>query len=64
MQSVVTAHIFLVARTTEIDTRYTNDKTYSVGNAPDFTPDDSFHRRVFSISVSIRNIRNLSIMSL
>ncbi len=64
MQSVVTAHIFLVARTTEIDTRYTNDKTYSVSNAPDFTPDDSFHRRVFSISVSIRNIRNLSIMSL
>jgi Tfp pilus assembly protein PilW len=64
MQNVVAARIFLVARTTEIDTRYTNDKTFSVSNAPDFTPDDSFHRRVFSISVSIRNIRNLNIMSL
>ena len=64
MQNVVTAHIFLVARTTEIDTRYTNNKTYSVSNAPDFEPNDSFHRRVFSISVSIRNIRNLNIMSL
>ena len=64
MQNVVAAHIFLVARTTEIDTRYTNNKTYSVSNAPDFAPNDSFHRRVFSISVSIRNIRNLNIMSL
>jgi len=64
MQNVVAARIFLVARTTEIDMRYKNDKTYSVSNAPDFEPDDSFHRRVFSISVSIRNIRNLNVMSL
>jgi type IV pilus assembly protein PilW len=63
MQSVVAAHVFLIARTTEIDSRYTNNKTYSISNAPDFTPNDSFHRRVFSISVSIRNIRNLNIMS-
>jgi type IV pilus assembly protein PilW len=64
MQNVIAARIFLVARTTEIDVRYTNDKTYSVSNSPDFEPDDSFHRRVFSISVSIRNIRNLNIMGL
>ncbi|MDH3614391.1 MAG: PilW family protein [Gammaproteobacteria bacterium] len=62
MQSVVAARIFLVARTTEIDTRYTNNKTYSISNAPDMVPGDSFHRRVFSTSVSIQNIRSMNKM--
>jgi type IV pilus assembly protein PilW len=62
MQSVVSARIFLLARTTEIDTRYTNDKTYSISNSPDFVPGDSFHRRVFSTNVSIQNVRSLNMM--
>jgi hypothetical protein len=62
MQGVVSARIFLLARTTDIDTRYTNDKTYSISNAPDFVPADSFHRRVFSTNVSIQNIRSLNMM--
>ena len=64
IQTVVSARIFLLARTTEIDTRYTNNKTYSLSNAPDFTPGDSFHRRVFSTSVSIQNIRSLNMMAI
>lgn len=64
VQTVVTARIFLLARTTEIDTRYTNTKTYSLSNAPDLTPGDSFHRRVFSTSVSIQNIRSLNLMAI
>jgi type IV pilus assembly protein PilW len=63
MQRVVSARIFILARTTDIDTRYTNDKVYSISNAPDFVPGDSFHRRVFSTNVTIQNIRSLSIMS-
>jgi type IV pilus assembly protein PilW len=62
MQTVVSARVFVVARTTEIDTRYTNNKTYTVSNAPDFVPGDSFHRRVFSTSVSIQNIRTMNMM--
>ena len=62
MQNVVSARIFLLARTTDIDTRYTNTKTYSVSNSGDFVPNDSFHRRVFSTSVSIQNIRTLNMM--
>jgi type IV pilus assembly protein PilW len=62
MQDVVAARIFLIGRTTEIDPRYTNTKTYSISNAPDFTPNDNFHRRVFSTSVSIQNIRTLNMM--
>lgn len=63
MQSVVAARIFLLARATEIDTRYTNNKTYSMSNSPNFVPGDAFHRRVFSTSVSIQNIRSMSMMS-
>lgn len=62
MQDVVAARIFLVARTTDIDTRYENTKTYSVSNSPDLVPGDSFHRRVFSTSVSIQNIRSMNMM--
>ena len=62
MQDVVTARIFLLARTGDIDTRYTNDKTYSVSNSADYTPNDSFHRRVVSTSATVRNIRSMNMM--
>ena len=62
MQDVVAARIFLISRTTEIDTRYVNNKTYSISNTPDFEPGDNFHRRVFSTSVSIQNIRTMNMM--
>ena len=64
MQNVVAARIFLLARTTDTDTRYRNDKTYTISNAASLEPDDSFHRRVFSTSVSIQNIRSINMMSL
>jgi type IV pilus assembly protein PilW len=62
MQSVVSARVSLLARTTDIDTRYANDKTFSLSNAVAYTPNDSFHRRVFSTTVSIQNIRSLNAM--
>lgn len=62
MQNVVIARIFLLARTSDIDTRYTNDKTYSVSNSADYTPNDSFHRRVVSTSATVRNIRSMNMM--
>ena len=62
MQDVVAARIFLIGRTTEIDTRYVNTKTYSISNAPDLVPNDNFHRRVFSTSVSMQNIRTLNMI--
>jgi len=62
VQDVVTARVFLIARTTDLDTRYVNNKTYSISNAPDLVPNDGFHRRVFSTSVSIQNIRSMNMM--
>lgn len=64
MQSAVSARIFLLARTGQIDTRYTNEKTFSVSNSPAYTPADSFHRRIYSTTVSIQNIRSMAIMGL
>ena len=62
LQNVVSARIFLLARTTDIDTRHTNQKTFSLSNSPDYTPADSFHRRVFSTTVAIQNIRSMNMM--
>lgn len=63
IQNVVSARIFLLARTTEPDVKYTNQKTFSISNSQDYTPDDSFHRRVFSTSVTVQNIRSMNMMS-
>ncbi|NCF24303.1 MAG: prepilin-type N-terminal cleavage/methylation domain-containing protein [Gammaproteobacteria bacterium] len=62
LQNVVSARINLLARTTDVDVRYTNQKTFSIGNAPDYTPNDSFHRRVYSTTVAIQNIRSMNMM--
>jgi prepilin-type N-terminal cleavage/methylation domain-containing protein len=64
MQNVVSARVALLARTTEIDTRYENDKTYTLSNADAYAPADSFHRRVVSMTVGIQNIRSLNAMGL
>ena len=62
LQNVVSARIYLLARTTENDVRYTNQNTFSIGNAPDYSPNDSFHRRVYSTTVAIQNIRSMNMM--
>ena len=62
LQNVVSARVYLLARTTDIDVRHTNQKTFSIGNAPDYTPNDSFHRRVYSTTVAIQNIRSMNMM--
>jgi type IV pilus assembly protein PilW len=62
LQGIVSARIHLLARTTDADVRHTNQKTFSIGNAPDYTPNDSFHRRVYSTTVAIQNIRSMNMM--
>ena len=64
MQTVVNARIFLLARSDESDFRYDDVKTYTLSNAPAYTPADNFHRRVSSITVNIPNIRALTLLGL
>jgi type IV pilus assembly protein PilW len=59
LQASVTARVFVLARTADPDIRYTNQKTYQIGNAPAVTPADNFHRRVYSVTVGLRNVASL-----
>jgi type IV pilus assembly protein PilW len=59
LQQVVTARVFLLARTQDIDIQHTDNRTYQVSNAPAYTPGDNFHRRLYSITVGVYNRRNL-----
>jgi type IV pilus assembly protein PilW len=62
MQSVVVARVSLLARSSEFDTKYTNDKTYSISNADLYAPGDGFRRQVVSTTIGIQNIRSLKAM--
>lgn len=62
MQTVVSARIFLLARSVDDDFGYDDVKTYNLSNAPAYTPADKFHRRVFSTTVNVPNIRSLAIL--
>jgi type IV pilus assembly protein PilW len=59
MQDVVSARVFILARTRDSDRRHTDPKTYSISNAPDYTPADNYHRRVYQVTVTVHNLRNL-----
>ncbi len=59
LQAAVAVRIFLLARTSDPDVQYENDKTYFLSNAPAYSPNDNFHRRVFSMTVGLKNLRSL-----
>lgn len=59
MQTAVAARIHILARTTDEDFQYTNEKTYEISNAPAYSPNDNYMRRVFSIDVGLHNISSL-----
>ena len=44
IQMAVAAQIFVLARSADTDVQYTNEKTYTLSNAPAFTPNDNFYR--------------------
>jgi len=60
LQNMVSARIYVLARTADPDIKYTNTKTYSISNAPAYTPADNFYRRVFSITIGMHNLKTLS----
>lgn len=59
MQNAVTARISVLARTVVPDRSYTDDRHYALSNAADHHPNDNFHRRVYSVTVTLHNLRNL-----
>jgi type IV pilus assembly protein PilW len=61
--NAISARIILLARTSEADRSYTDNRTYSLSNADDFAPDDSFRRRVYTTTVPVQNIRNRNLIT-
>lgn len=59
LQTAVTARLYVLARSAEPDLQYTNGKTYTIGNAPAYTPADNFYRRVYSVTVGLHNLISL-----
>jgi len=58
LQDVISARVYILARTAEWDSGYTDQRTYAVSNAPAYTPNDNFHRRMYQMTVPMRNRRN------
>lgn len=59
LQTAVSTRIFVLARSAERDIQYTNNKTYTLSNGAVYTPADDFYRRVFSVTVGLRNLASL-----
>jgi type IV pilus assembly protein PilW len=59
LQRVASVRISLLARTTVPDRGHTEQRTYRISNAPDHAPADNFHRRVYSTTVPVHNLRHL-----
>ena len=54
-EKVNSVRIWLLARNTAPEQGYTNNTTYSMGNAPDYTPAGGFRRQLFTTVVQMRN---------
>ena len=66
MKNVISVRIYLLARSTEADSNYTNSRTYTLSNssvAPD-NPGDHYYRRVFATTVQVRNNAHLLTLGL
>jgi type IV pilus assembly protein PilW len=63
MESVVSARIHVLARTSEVAPFYTDTKVYNLGDATIAAANDGYLRAVFSTTVSIRNSLNRNILN-
>ncbi len=61
--AAVSARIFVLARTTTEDSSYTDTKTYNLGSySIDTAYGDHYHRRVYSTTVTLNDLRNRVLM--
>jgi prepilin-type N-terminal cleavage/methylation domain-containing protein len=64
LERTISVRFFLLSRTANLDVNTVDTKTYQLSNADDYTPNDNFHRRVFSSTVSVPNARNRLVLGL
>ena len=59
LSNLVSVRIYLLMRTVNQDMGYEDTRTYVVGDKAPYTPADRFHRRIYSSTVMVRNLRPL-----
>ncbi|MBR9813743.1 prepilin-type N-terminal cleavage/methylation domain-containing protein [bacterium] len=59
INDAVSLRIELLGRSELAHNAYLNEKTYALGNAPTYTPNDNFYRRSASLTVQTRNPNRL-----
>ena len=59
VSSIVSARVYLLVRTPRPDIKYTDTRTYTLSNGAEFEPEDNFHRRLYSTTLTVHNLRNL-----
>lgn len=60
MPTALTARVYVLVRSESNDPAYTNSKTYHLGDLEIAGGGDHFYRRVFSLTVKLRNPANLA----
>lgn len=57
---LVSIRVYLLMRTVQQDVGYRDDRTYTFSNRPAYVPGDRFHRRLYTTTVMVRNMNNMS----
>ncbi|MCK5640752.1 MAG: PilW family protein, partial [Gammaproteobacteria bacterium] len=52
------AHIYVLARSPQQETGYTNSKSYKMGSVTKSAYNDGYYRRVYTSTVVLKNLRN------
>ncbi len=58
IQYAVAAHIYVLARSPQQETGYTNSKSYKMGSVTKSAYNDGYYRRVYTSTVVLKNLRN------
>lgn len=61
LSNAVTVRISILVRASTQDFKYSNTKTYTVGDAPAYTPADNYHRQLLVSDTYLRNPAGLAI---
>ena len=63
MEVVVSARIYILARSLDADRQYTNTKAFSLGDVLVPALNDGFYRQVYTTTVALRNTANMALLS-
>lgn len=63
MEKVVTARVYVLVRSVDVDPTYTDTNTYVLGDVNIASPNDGYYRRVYTSTVALRNPTSLHLLS-